>query len=201
MKIVIASNNKNKIIEIGAMLKPLKAEVLSMKEAGCDIDIEETGETLAENAAIKARAVRERVKGTVILSDDSGLEVEYLAKAPGVYSARFAGPGCSYKDNNSKLLKLLKGLKPPDRKADFRTVVWVIMPDGREFRAEGRVNGFITSNMKGENGFGYDPVFSLKPGSRTFAQMSAEEKNGISHRNLAVKAALRIIKREFKAKV
>lgn len=197
MKVVIASNNKNKIMEISAILKSLKAEVLSMAEAGCDMDIEETGETLAENAAIKARAVRQRVKGAVILSDDSGLEVEYLAKAPGVYSARFAGPKCSYTDNNVKLLKLLKGVRNPERKAVFRTVVWLILPDGREFRAEGRVKGYITSTMKGRNGFGYDPVFSLKPGSKTYAQMTAQEKNSISHRNRAVKAALKIISREL----
>lgn len=198
MKIVIASNNKNKIREIGDMLRALKAQVVSMSEAGCNFEIEETGETLAENAAIKARAVREHVKGAVILSDDSGLEVDYLAKAPGVYSARFAGPQCSYEDNNEKLLKLLKGVKTEGRKADFRTVVWVIMPDGREFRAEGRVKGYITPKLKGNNGFGYDPVFSLKPGGRTYAQMTAGEKNKISHRNRAVKAALKIIKAEMK---
>lgn len=198
MKIVIASNNKNKIREIGAMLEPLKMQVLSMSEAGCNFEIDETGETLAENAAIKARAVRERVKNAVILSDDSGLEVEYLAKAPGVYSARFAGPQCSYKDNNVKLLKLLKGLKKTDRKADFRTVVWLILPDGREFRAEGRVCGYITHEMKGKNGFGYDPVFTLVPGGRTYAQMADEEKNRVSHRSRAVKAAIKVLKKEMR---
>ncbi|HDT14874.1 MAG TPA: non-canonical purine NTP pyrophosphatase, partial [Firmicutes bacterium] len=131
IKAVIASNNKDKIREIKSILgRGFKA--VSMSEAGYNKEIKETGRTLEENALIKARTIRKRVKNTAVISDDSGLEVEYIAKAPGVYSARFAGAGCTYEDNNKKLLKIMEGLPRKERKAEFVTVAAVILPDGTE---------------------------------------------------------------------
>jgi XTP/dITP diphosphohydrolase len=198
VEIVVASNNKNKIREISQMLKGKKARVLSLDDIGFKREIEETGETLAENAAIKARAVASMVCGKVVIADDSGLEVEYLAKAPGVYSARFAGKGCTYKDNNRKLLKLMDGVKRKERKAFFRTVVCVKFPDGTEQLAEGRVAGLIAEKITGENGFGYDPVFYYPALKKTFAQMSAAEKNAVSHRKKAIDNAWKLIKSAYK---
>jgi XTP/dITP diphosphohydrolase len=194
VEIVVASNNKNKIREISNMLKGKKVRVLSLDDIGFKREIEETGETLAENAAIKARAVASMVCGKVVIADDSGLEVEYLAKAPGVYSARFSGKNCTYMDNNKKLLKLMEGVKRKERKAFFRTVVCVKFPDGAEQLAEGRVAGFITEKITGDNGFGYDPVFYYPALKKTFAQMSAAQKNTVSHRKKAVDNAWKLIK-------
>jgi XTP/dITP diphosphohydrolase len=169
--------------------------VLSMGEAGFKGSIEETGETLAENALIKARTVRKKVKGGIIIADDTGLEVDYLVKAPGVYSARFAGPQCSFEDNNRKLLSLLRGVPAKDRGALFRTVIAIIYTDGKEDIAEGRVKGFITSNPAGKNGFGYDPVFYLPRLKKTFAQLDIKQKNSVSHRQKAVKNAWKMIRK------
>lgn len=198
VKIVIASNNKHKVKEIKDILKNNKITVLSMAEAGFKGDIEETGETLAENAMIKARAVRCKVKNNVIIADDTGLEVDYLAKAPGVYSARFAGPKCSYIDNNKKLLKLLKGVPKAQRTAVFRTVIAVIYPDGFEAIAEGRVTGKIAAKQAGNNGFGYDPVFYLPQMHKTYAQLDLSQKNRVSHRQKAVKNAWKMISKRMK---
>jgi len=192
LRIVIASNNKNKVREISDILKG-KAEALSLEDAGFKGDIEETGETLAENALIKARTVAKKVKNAIIMADDTGLEVDYLAKAPGVYSARFAGPGCTYDDNNKKLLRLLRGVPAGQRQAVFRTVVAVVFPDKTEALAEGRIKGQIATRQKGKNGFGYDPVFFIPSHKRTYAEMDLREKNMVSHRQKAVKNALKLI--------
>ncbi|MBN2753560.1 MAG: RdgB/HAM1 family non-canonical purine NTP pyrophosphatase [Candidatus Goldbacteria bacterium] len=199
-EIILASNNKNKALEIAHIFKGKKVRVLTLDEIGFKGDIKETGETLAQNAAIKARAVRKMAKGRIIIADDSGLEVEYLAKAPGVYSARFAGPGCTYNDNNLKLLKLMHGVKKAQRKASFRTVICIVFPDGREAFAEGRVNGYISETVTGKQGFGYDPVFFYAPMKRTFAEMTFSQKNMVSHRRKASVKAWEIIKKELKKK-
>jgi XTP/dITP diphosphohydrolase len=198
LKIVIASNNKHKVKEIRDILKNRNILVLSLGEAGFKGGIEETGETLRENALIKARAVRKKIKNAVIIADDTGLEVEYLAGAPGVYSARFAGPECSYIDNNRKLLKLMKGVPKTQRKALFRTVMAIIYPDGREALAEGRVRGEITRAQAGRNGFGYDPVFYLPKMRKTYAQLDLKQKNSVSHRQKAVKNAWKMIEKRMK---
>ncbi len=199
-RIIIASNNKNKVKEISDMLKDADMVVQSLDDIGFKKEIKETGETLKENAAIKARAVaaHKNAKGATIISDDSGLEVCYLANAPGVYSARFAGPGCNYIDNNRKLLKLMKGVPKKERKAVFRTCVYIVFPDGTETWHEGRVEGYISEKMKGKNGFGYDPVFYWPKAGKTFAQMSPAEKNKISHRKRAVQGALKLIIKKLK---
>lgn len=198
IKIVVASNNRHKITEIKNILKGRGAGIISLRQAGFKGDISETGETLAENARIKARAVRKKIRDRVIIADDSGLEVDYLAKAPGVYSARFAGPQCSYRDNNKKLLALLKGVPPGKRGALFRTVIWIIFPDGTERKAEGRVRGRIGPFETGRNGFGYDPVFYVPRLKKTYAQLGMQDKNRVSHRQKAVKNAWKVIRDRFK---
>lgn len=198
IKIVIASNNIHKIKEIKKILAPGKVRVVSLEQAGFKGEIKETGETLAENACIKARAAWKKIKGSVIMADDSGLEVDYLAKAPGVYSARFAGPECSYRDNNKKLLKLLKGVIPGKRGALFRTVICIIFPDGAEETVEGRVRGRINGVETGENGFGYDPVFYIPALGKTYAQLRPGQKNRVSHRQKAVKNAWKAIEKYLK---
>lgn len=195
-EIVIASNNRHKAKEIQDIIKN-KVKVLTLQDIDFKGVLKEDGETLLENARAKARKVREKIKDKIIIADDTGLEVDYLAKAPGVYSARFAGETCTYEDNNRKLLKLLKGVKFKDRKATFRTVIYIIFPDGREDYAEGRVEGFITTRPIGKNGFGYDPVFYYPPLKKTFAELSLSEKNKISHRSRAIKKALGIIKKRI----
>jgi XTP/dITP diphosphohydrolase len=194
IEIVLASNNANKAREITDILGSRDAVVLTLPDIGFIGEIEETGETLAENALIKARVVSKKAPSKIIMADDTGLEVDYLAKAPGVYSARFAGPECSYIDNNMKLLKLLKGIKKKDRGAVFRTVVAVIYPDKREELYEGRVSGKIAPKLTGNKGFGYDPLFYPEKSRKTYAQMDIKEKNMISHRMKAVKNAWKGIK-------
>jgi XTP/dITP diphosphohydrolase len=197
MEIVLASNNKNKLSEVSKILSAKNVRVLSLDDIGFKGEIEETAETLSGNALIKARAVWKKAKGRVVIADDTGLEVDYLAKAPGVYSARFAGPKCSFEDNNRKLLKLLKGVKLPDRGAVFRTVVAVIYNDCTEETYEGRVSGRISLSEKGEMGFGYDPVFYPETSGKTYAQMLPEEKNSLSHRKKAIASALKGIRKKL----
>src|SRR5271157_5250196 len=193
MDVVLASNNKNKVKEIKPILKKMNIRCFSLSGAGLDINIKETGETLKENAAIKVRAVRKYIKDKIIISDDTGLEVDYLAGAPGVYSARFAGSKCSYFDNNIKLLKLMRGVQKKDRKAVFKTVIHIIFPDGTEKSITGAVKGYIAEKMTGNNGFGYDPVFYIPSLKKTYAELSLCQKNRISHRMKAIIAAGKII--------
>jgi len=181
-RLVVASKNPDKITEIEAVLASigLAGEIVR----GLDwSDIEETGETLEENALLKTRAVVE-VVGLPAIGDDTGLEVIALDGAPGVRSARFAGPGSSYDDNVALLLERLGGVE--DRGARFRTVAALALPDGSEVTAEGIVDGMITEHRRGSGGFGYDPVFEV--GGRTFAEMTPEEKNELSHRARALRA-------------
>ena len=181
-RLVVASKNPDKITEIEDLLMPLDlaGEIVGGLEWA---DIEETGATLQENALIKARAVVEAL-GLPALADDTGLEVEALDGAPGVKTARFAGPNASYADNVARLLDVMDGVE--DRSARFRTVVALVMPDGSEVVAPGSVDGVITTGPRGERGFGYDPVFEVD--GRTLAEMSAEEKHESSHRARAIRA-------------
>jgi XTP/dITP diphosphohydrolase len=166
------------------VLADLDIEILSKADFADFPDVAETGETLADNALLKSRAIFARY-GIPAVADDTGLEVEYLAGAPGVLSARYAGEGCSFADNNRKLLAELKGVKLPQRKARFVTVIAVSHDEGDKL-LEGAVDGFITESSRGENGFGYDPVFYYPPADKTFAEMSAAEKNRVSHRGRAL---------------
>lgn len=190
-RIILASNNKGKIREISEILKPLGYEVISMKDAGFDADIEENGTTFRENAAIKARAIYNAVKAPVI-ADDSGLEVEYLDGAPGVYSHRYAGENATDADRNNKLLRELLGVPEEKRDAAFVCALCYIDREGKEKFVRGEVRGKIGTEPRGENGFGYDPVFMY--GDRSFAEIPPEEKNRISHRADALKQLCEIMK-------
>ena len=189
MKIAIATNNPNKLREIRAILGGFFDEALSLSDLGIDIDIEETGTTLTENALIKARTIRD-LTGLPALADDSGLMVDALGGAPGVYSARYAGEEHDDKKNNALLLKNLEG-KPRDAK--FCSVIALCYPDGRELTAEGSVRGVILEEERGTGGFGYDPLFFSPELGKTFAEATPEQKNSISHRSRALRAMLELL--------
>lgn len=185
-KFVVASRNKGKLKEIAEILEGLPFEVISMEEAGILKDIEETGSTFEENALIKATEVF-KATGQMVMADDSGLEVDYLCGAPGIYSSRFAGEGATDSDKNNKLLQLLEGVPLEKRGARFVCTIAVVFPDGRHFTVKGTCEGKIAFGPQGENGFGYDPLFFLPEYGLTMAQMEPEEKNKLSHRGKALK--------------
>lgn len=187
-KLVFATNNAHKLEEVQEVVKD-KFEILSLKDIGCHEDIAEPGETLEENALIKARYVKEKY-GYDSFGDDTGLEVEALNGAPGVYSARYAGDGHDAKANMKKLLANLDGVA--NRKARFRSVIALIL-DGKEYLFEGKIEGEIISEEKGTAGFGYDPIFMPEGYVQTFAELGSNVKNDISHRALAVKALCRFL--------
>lgn len=181
-KIVLASGNRHKLEEIQAILGGLGFELQTMAEAGYGSDdIIEDGETFEANAMIKARAVHERL-GVAALADDSGLEVDALNGAPGVYSARYAGEPKSDSNNNKKLLEALENVDKPNRTARFVTVLTLIMENGDVLVARGEVKGVIGYEPKGNFGFGYDPLFIVPELGQTFAELSPEQKNRLSHR-------------------
>ena len=180
-EIVFATNNPHKLEEARAILAG-KVKVLSLADINCHDEIPETSDTLEGNALIKARWVKDRY-GFDCFADDTGLMVEALNGAPGVYSARYAGPHCSPEDNIDLLLKNLSG--EPNRKAKFSTVVALIL-NGKDYIFEGSVNGIILEKHCGKSGFGYDPVFQPEESSLSFAEMAPEEKNAISHRGRAM---------------
>jgi len=194
MKLIIATRNKDKFREIKEILKDLteKIEILSLNDFPDFPKIIEDGKTLEENAIKKAKTASEILKLPAI-GEDTGLEVEYLKGAPGVYSARFAGPGCSYNDNNKKLLSLLEGVPFEKRKAKFRCVVCLIQPGEEPKLVEGAIEGFILTEPKGKNGFGYDPVFFVPEYKKTFAELPLEVKNRISHRSIAFRKIKKIL--------
>ncbi len=196
MKIVVATNNQNKIREIREMFSPLGFEVISQSEEGIDIDVEETGDTFAKNALIKARAAA-MLTDNYVLADDSGLCVEALGGKPGVMSARYAGPDATDADKINKLLKALGD--ETDRRAKFVSAMAFIFPNGDELMTQGEVSGVILREPRGENGFGYDPVFFSDDLGKTFAEADAEEKNSVSHRGRALAALYaELTKRELK---
>ncbi len=192
MRIILASNNNGKIKEVRQILDNPELEIVTMKEAGVDIDIEENGTTFEENALIKARAVMEHT-GCLTIADDSGLEVDAMNKEPGVYSARFMGYDTSYDIKNQAIIDRLEGLKGDDRSARFVCVIAAVLPDGRELVTRGTMEGIIAYHMDGENGFGYDPILFLPELAKTSASLTDEEKNAISHRG----KALRLMKDEL----
>jgi XTP/dITP diphosphohydrolase len=185
-KLIIASNNLHKIDEIKAILSEFPFEVVSLKEAGIDIDVEEDGTTFMENAYKKAYEIFKIAKDSMVLSDDSGLMVEALDGAPGVYSARFAGEHGNDKKNNEKLLQMLEGKKLEDRKAKFVSAIVLIMDKDRTIKVQGEIEGYIKENETGGGGFGYDPLFLVPEYNKTFGELSSEEKNKISHRARAL---------------
>ena len=187
MKLALATNNQHKIQEMRAILGDSFEELLSLKELGIDVDVEETGTTLEENALLKAREIT-RLSGMPSLADDTGLMVDALSGAPGVYSARYAGEAHDDKANRELLLKNLS--TATDRSAHFSTVIAVCYPDGKSLLAEGRVEGKIGFEERGNGGFGYDSLFISDELGKTFAEATAEEKNSVSHRGRALRAML-----------
>jgi len=184
MKIILATNNENKVAEIGAILGAFGIAVERAASAGGAPEVEEDGATFAENALTKARAGA-RQFGAPAIADDSGLEIPALDGRPGVFSARYAGPGCSYADNNRKLLGEMADLGGDERRGRFVCAAALAFPDGREYAVEGELFGTITAEPRGAGGFGYDPVFVPDGHGRTLAEMTADEKNAISHRRRA----------------
>ena len=192
-KIIFATGNEHKMIEIRAILSDLGAEILSQKEAGIKADVVEDGATFEENAMIKAEAIS-KMTGEIVLADDSGLEIDYLNKEPGIYSARYMGEDTSYHIKNASLIERLNGVPDEKRTARFVCAVAAAFPDGSVKTVRGTMEGRIGYEEKGENGFGYDPIFYLPEYGCTSAELSGEEKNKISHRG----KALRAIKDELK---
>jgi len=192
MKLLVATRNQGKVKEIMRMLQDLPLEVLTLEDFPEAPQWEETGSTFEENAAMKATALAAH-SGCLTLADDSGLEVDYLGGAPGVYSARFAGEKASDGENNQKLLSLLAGVPWEKRQARFRCVMALADPEGNCRTAEGICEGVIAFCLRGENGFGYDPLFYLPDAGKTMAELTLEEKNRISHRARALQKMREII--------
>lgn len=197
-KIIFATGNAGKMREIREILADLPVELLSMKEAGISCDIDENGSTFEENALIKAQAVQETWKAehseeAIVLADDSGLEIDHLNKEPGIYSARYMGEDTSYRIKNANLIGRLDGVAKEDRTARFVCAIAAALSDGTTRIVRGTIEGYIGWEERGENGFGYDPIFYLYENDKSTAELSSEEKNKISHRG----NALRLMKEEL----
>lgn len=186
-RIIFATGNQGKMREIRQILEGMDVEILSMKEAGITVDIVEDGTTFEENAIIKAKAVA-AATDHIVLADDSGLEIDHLNKEPGIYSARYLGEDTSYDIKNADLIKRLEGVEDEKRTARFVCAIAAAMPDGEVFTTHGIIEGRIGYEPKGENGFGFDPIFYLPEYGCTSAELTEEEKNAISHRGRALKA-------------
>lgn len=186
-KIVFATGNEGKMREIREILKDLGLPVLSMKEAGVNPEIEENGETFGENARIKALAVWKETGG-IVLADDSGLEVDYIGKEPGVRSARYMGEDTSYEIKNRAILDRLKDAVGDERSARFVCSIAAVLPDGEVLLREAAMEGVIAEAPAGNGGFGYDPIFFLPEFGKTSAELTMEEKNRVSHRGKALEA-------------
>lgn len=193
MRLVLATRNPHKVREIRELLSGLDIDVLSCRDVGDVPEVIEDGATLIENAIKKARAVADATM-LPALADDTGLEVEALAGAPGVMSARYAGPSATYDDNNRKLLRELEGLPERERRACFTCVVALAMPRGQVSIAEGRTRGTIATGPRGDGGFGYDPLFVADGSDLTYAEMTAAEKHAVSHRGKAMAAVRELVR-------
>ena len=205
MKVILASQNKGKLEEINKILEKYDINVISRDDAGLPHDeIDETGTTFEENSLIKAQAIRNLIiNGNYseylycpIIADDSGLMVDALDGAPGVYSARYAGENCSFDDNNAKLLKELSDVPAEKRTAYFVTVITMLYPDGHKLVARGKCSGRIAINRQGDGGFGFDPIFIPDGYEKTFAELGPEIKNSISHRAKALEELERILNKK-----
>ena len=191
-QIILATKNKNKLVEVKAVLGK-DYEVLSMEDIGIDVDVEENGTTFEENAAIKAEAIC-KICGKPVMADDSGLEIDYLDKKPGVLSARFLGHDTSYDIKNAKILEMLEGVPEEKRTARFVCSIAVAFPDRETVVVRDTIEGIIGYESAGDNGFGYDPIFYIPELGKYSAELSLEEKNKISHRG----KALRLMKQKLK---
>ena len=192
MRIVLATGNENKLREVREILKDLDTEVISMKEAGVSCDIEENGATFEENALIKARAVAQQLND-IVLADDSGLEVDYLDKAPGIYSARFLGEETPHSVKNRTLIEKLEGVPREKRTARFVCAVAAVLPDKSERVVRETFEGYIGYEPEGKNGFGYDPIFQVPEFGCSSASLTPEQKNEVSHRGKAFRAMKKVL--------
>ena len=193
MRIIFATGNEGKMREIRMIMADLGLEILSMKEAGLYADVDENGTTFEENAVIKAKGIA-ALCDDIVLADDSGLEIDALNKEPGVYSARYMGEDTSYRIKNGNLIDRLAGVPDEKRTARFVCAIATVLPDGRELTTRGVIEGRIGYEERGENGFGYDPIFYVPEFGKTTAELTEEEKNMVSHRG----RALEIMKEELK---
>ena len=193
-KIIFATGNQDKMREIREILADMDVEVVSMKEAGIHADIVENGSTFEENAVIKAKTICE-LTGEITLADDSGLEIDYLNKEPGIYSARYMGEDTSYDVKNKNLIDRLDGVPKEKRTARFVCAIAAVLPDGRELVTRQTMEGYIGWEPEGENGFGYDPIFYLDEYGCSSAAISPEQKNAISHRGKALRAMKELLKK------
>lgn len=205
-KIIFATGNEGKMKEIREILDGLtflgeKVQILSMKEAGIDIDIIEDGTTFEENAMIKARAVAGAAKEAIVLADDSGLVIDYLNGEPGIYSARYLGKDTSYRVKNANLVQRLEGVPDEKRSARFVCAIAAVLPDGRELSTRGTIEGRIGYEEKGSNGFGFDPIFYVPEIGKYTAELSDEDKNRISHRGKALRAMREELEKELEKKL
>ena len=205
-KIIFATGNEGKMKEIREILDGLtflgeKVQILSMKEAGIDIDIIEDGATFEENAMIKARAVAGAAKEAIVLADDSGLVIDYLNGEPGIYSARYLGKDTSYRVKNANLVQRLEGVPDEKRSARFVCAIAAVLPDGRELSTRGTIEGRIGYEEKGLNGFGFDPIFYVPEIGKYTAELSDEDKNRISHRGKALRAMREELEKELEKKL
>ncbi|MBQ9278230.1 MAG: XTP/dITP diphosphatase [Lachnospiraceae bacterium] len=194
-KIIFATGNEDKMKEIRMILADENYEILSMKQAGIDIDIVEDGKTFEENAIIKATAISKvkEAEGCIVLADDSGLEIDYLGGEPGIYSARYEGVDTPYEIKNRIILDRLKGVPDEERSARFVCAIAIAYPDGRVDTRRGTIEGRIAYEPAGENGFGYDPIFYVPELGKTTAELDPVEKNNLSHRGNALRAIKEII--------
>lgn len=201
MKIIFATGNKNKMVEIRMILADLGMEILSMKEAGVEVDVVEDGRTFEENAMLKASAIAalDKVKemDAIVLADDSGLEIDYLNKEPGIYSARYAGTDTSYDIKNNLLLSRMKGVPDEERTARFVCAIAAVFPNGDKEVVRGTMEGRVAYEIAGENGFGYDPIFYLPEYGCTSAQLSPEKKNELSHRGRGLRMMREIMEKKL----
>lgn len=198
-KIIFATGNADKMREIQMIMADLGLGIQSMKEAGIDMEIAENGTTFEENAMIKASAISQELKTrnvqAIVLADDSGLEIDYLDKAPGVYSARYMGEDTPYSVKNANLIKQLEGVPDEKRTARFVCVIAAVFPDGSSYTTRATIEGRIGYEERGQNGFGYDPIFFLPEYGMYSAELAPEEKNRISHRGKALEEMKRVLKR------
>ena len=187
-RIIFATGNKGKMNEIRMILSDTGLEIVSMKDAGIELDIVEDGTTFEENARIKARAVAAAAPDDIVVADDSGLEIDYLNKEPGIYSARYMGEDTSYDVKNQNLIDRLAGVPKEQRTARFVCAMAAVFPNGETITARGTIEGYIGWEPAGENGFGYDPIFYVDEYGCSTAELSPEAKNEISHRGKALRA-------------
>ena len=196
-KIIFATGNENKMKEIRMILSDLGMPILSMKEAGIHVDVVEDGTTFEENALIKATEIAKTVENCIVLADDSGLEIEFLNKEPGIYSARYAGENTSYDIKNNLLLSRLEGVPDEKRTARFVCAIAAAFPDGTTEVVRGTIEGRIGYEIAGENGFGYDPIFYVPEYGCTTAEMNPDKKNELSHRGNALRAMRKIMENKY----